>query len=192
MEELELDPAFLERDARRKAGEPVEIARTRRLLIRETILSDVPGLYAIWKSLPEPGYMPPLQPTLSEELEFMKAYISHAYAFYDFGLWTVLEQETGQIVGRAGLFPSELLEEGVELGYLIAPQKQRQGYGRECAEAVVRYAFETLDLPELWLAVDSRNLPSIRLAGSLGFQYQGMKRTPDGVLQYYRRRLEES
>lgn len=191
MEELELDPAFLERAARRKAGEPVEIARTQRLVIRETILSDVPELYEIWQSLPERGYMPPLQPTLSEELEFMKAYISHAYAFYDFGLWTVLEQKSGGIIGRAGLFPSELLEEGVELGYLIAPEKQRQGYGRECAEAVVRYAFETLDLPELWIAVDSRNLPSIRLAERLGFERREACRRQDRILYYYRKNWEE-
>ncbi len=115
--DTEMDPAFLERDARRKAGKPVEIARTERLIVRETILKDVPDLYKIWREPGTSDYIRPMQPTLEEELEFMEAYIRHAYAFYDFGLWTVLEKESGQVVGRAGLFLSEILENAVELGF---------------------------------------------------------------------------
>ena len=40
----ELDPEFEKRDALRKAGIPVEIARTDQLLIRETIDSDISEL----------------------------------------------------------------------------------------------------------------------------------------------------
>ena len=43
----ELDPEFEKRDALRKAGIPVEIARTDQLLIRETIDSDISELYRI-------------------------------------------------------------------------------------------------------------------------------------------------
>lgn len=44
LEEPDLDPAFAERDRCRKAGIPVKIAETRRLLIRETVMEDVPAL----------------------------------------------------------------------------------------------------------------------------------------------------
>ena len=84
----ELDPAFVKRDAARKAGLPVEIARTKRLLIRETILEDVPKLYQLWQEPSVKRYVQPMQPTLEEEIAYMAAYIRHAYAFYDFGLWT--------------------------------------------------------------------------------------------------------
>lgn len=167
--ETDLDPAFAERDRCRKAGLPVKIAETKRLLIRETVLEDVPKLYEIRQQPGMSDYMEPMQPTLREEMEFMEAYIHHMYAFYDFGLWTVLERENGRIVGRAGLFPSKFLDEGVELGYMIAADRQRRGYALECGRAILDYASDVLDLPEVHVLADSRNQASIRTAGRLGF-----------------------
>lgn len=167
--EPDLDPAFAERDRCRKAGIPVRIAETKRLLIRETVLDDAPKFYEIRRRPGMGDYMEPMRPTLEEELEFMKAYIGHMYAFYDFGLWTVLEKESGRVVGRAGLFPSKMLEEGVELGYLIAPERQRRGYAVECGRAILEYAFHVLDLSEVHALIDVRNLASVRTAQRLGF-----------------------
>lgn len=172
-EESKMDPAFVKRDACRKAGKPVEIAHTRRLLIRETVLADVPVLYHIGK---EPGmedYIKPMQPALEEEIEFMKAYIGFAYSFYDYGLWTVLEKESGQVIGRAGLFPSEILEDAVETGYMIAPKYQRQGYALESARAVLNYASDVLELSEVHLLSDVKNHASIRTAEALHLMYMG-------------------
>ncbi len=165
----ELDPAFAERDRCRKSGIPVEIAKTRRLLLRETIMEDVPKLYKMCRQPEMQTYMEPLQQTLEEEMEFMEAYIRHMYAFYDFGLWTVLERGSGEIIGRAGLFPSKILEEGVELGYLITADRRRRGYALECGRAILAYASKTLDIPELHVLVDNRNLPSVKTARRLGF-----------------------
>lgn len=168
-EEPDLDPAFAERDRLRKAGIPVKIAETERLLIRETVMEDVPALYEMRQ---QPGMgddTGPMQPTLEAELEFMEAYIRHMYAFYDFGLWTVLERESGAVVGRAGLSLSKFLEEGVELGYMIAPDRQGRGYALECGRAVLDYAAEVLDLAEVHVLADRRNQASIRTAGGLGF-----------------------
>ncbi|MCI8532179.1 MAG: GNAT family N-acetyltransferase [Lachnospiraceae bacterium] len=167
--ETDLDPAFAERDRCRKAGLPVKIAETKRLLIRETVLEDVPKLYEIRQQPGMSDYVEPMQPTLQEEMEFMEAYIHHMYAFYDFGLWTVLERENGRIVGRAGLFPSKFLDEGVELGYMVAAERQRRGYALECGRAILDYASDVLDLPEVHVLIHIRNRASIRTAGRLGF-----------------------
>ncbi len=167
--ETDLDPAFAERDRCRKAGLPVKIAETKRLLIRETVLEDVPKLYEIRQQPGMSDYVEPMQPTLQEEMEFMEAYIHHMYAFYDFGLWTVLERENGRIVGRAGLFPSKFLDEGVELGYMVAVERQRRGYALECGRAILDYASDVLDLPEVHVLIHIRNRASIRTAGRLGF-----------------------
>lgn len=173
-EEPDLDPAFEERDRCRKAGIPVNIAETERLLIRETVMEDVPALYGMRQQPGMGAYMEPMQPTLKEELEFMEAYIRHMYAFYDFGLWTVLEKKSGVIVGRAGLSPSKLLDEGVELGYMIAPDRQGRGYAPECGRAILDYAGNVLDLKELHILADSWNQPSIRTARRLGFTEREM------------------
>lgn len=166
----ELDPEFEKRDALRKAGIPVEIARTDRLLIRETIDSDIPELYRIGTDQAVTKYIVPMQPTLEEEIVYTKAYVRHMYAFYDFGLWTVLEKDAyGQerVIGRAGLFPSERLAGQIEMGYMIAPECQGNGYGKEAAETVLRYAFDVLDLEEVHLFAEKENKASVKLAETL-------------------------
>ena len=166
----ELDPEFEKRDALRKAGIPVEIARTDRLLIRETIDSDIPELYRIGTDQAVTKYIVPMQPTLEEEIVYTKAYVRHMYAFYDFGLWTVLEKDAyGQerVIGRAGLFPSERLAGQIEMGYMIAPECQGNGYGKEAAETVLRYAFDVLDLEEVHLFAEKENKASVKLEETL-------------------------
>jgi len=168
--DMDMDPAFLERDALRKEGKPVKIAETEHLLIRETILADVPKLYEIYGQPGVKGRVKPLQPTLEEELDFMEAYIRHAYSFYDYGLWTVLERGCGTVIGRAGIFPSEILRDAVELGYMIDPGYQRQGFGKECGRAILQYAGQVLDIPEVHLLTEQSNAASIGTALVLGFQ----------------------
>ena len=166
----ELDPEFEKRDALRKAGIPVEIARTDQLLIRETIDSDISELYRIGTDQAVRKYIAPMQPTLEEEIVYTKAYVRHMYAFYDFGMWTVLEKDAyGQerVIGRAGLFPSERLAGQIEMGYMIAPECQENGYGKEAAETVLRYAFNVLDLEEVHLFVEKENKASVKLAETL-------------------------
>ena len=166
----ELDPEFEKRDALRKAGLPVEIARTGRLLIRETVDADIPELYRIGTNAAVAKYIDPMQLTLEEEIAYTKAYVRHMYTFYDFGLWTVLEQTTSEqehVIGRAGLFPSERLGGQIEMGYMIAPECQGKGYGKETAEAVLCYAFEVLDLEEVHLFAAEENKASVKVAEAL-------------------------
>lgn len=172
----ELDPEFEKRDALRKAGIPVEIARTDQLLIRETIDSDISELYRIGTDQAVRKYIAPMQPTLEEEIVYTKAYVRHMYAFYDFGLWTVLEKDAyGQerVIGRAGLFPSERLDGQIEMGYMIAPECQGNGYGKEAAETVLRYAFDVLDLEEVHLFAEKENKASVKLAETLLIKVPG-------------------
>ena len=172
----ELDPEFEKRDALRKAGIPVEIARTDQLLIRETIDSDISELYRIGTDQAVRKYIAPMQPTLEEEIVYTKAYVRHMYAFYDFGLWTVLEKDAyGQerVIGRAGLFPSERLAGQIEMGYMIAPECQGNGYGKEAAETVLRYAFNVLDLEEVHLSAEKENKASVKLAETLLIKVPG-------------------
>lgn len=172
----ELDPEFEKRDALRKAGIPVEIARTDQLLIRETIDSDISELYRIGTDQAVRKYIAPMQPTLEEEIVYTKAYVKHMYAFYDFGLWTVLEKDAyGQerVIGRAGLFPSERLAGQIEMGYMIAPECQGNGYGKEAAETVLRYAFNVLNLEEVHLFAEKENKASVKLAETLLIKVPG-------------------
>ena len=185
----ELDPEFEKRDVLRKAGRPVEIAKTERLLLRETVEADIPELYRIGMDVAVAKYITPMQPSLEEEIAYTKAYVRHMYAFYDFGLWTVLEKNRSgaeRVVGRAGLFPSERLDEKIEMGYMIATECQENGYGKEAAEAVLHYAFDVLDLEEVHLFAVEENRASVKVAEALLAKVPGGEREKWRGLVHFR------
>ena len=114
--------------------------------------SDIPELYRIGKDQAVRKYIAPMQPTLEEEIVYTKAYVRHMYAFYDFGLWTVLKKENsgpGCVIGRAGLFPSECLDGQIEMGYMIAPECQGKGYGKEAWGAKPWKKYYVLEIVEI-------------------------------------------
>ena len=167
----EVDDLFLQRVYERKHGIPWQIAETERCLIRELSLEDVPELLQLYA---EPGitdYMEGLHPP-GEELAFQRAYIEHQYQFYGYGMWLVFEKKSGTLIGRAG---AELYEDPktgealLELGYMIRPFFQRQGYGYEVCRAVIRYLEEECGAEELFCRIREENTASIRLAKKLGF-----------------------
>ena len=63
------------------------------------------------------------------------------YRFYNYGIWTVIEKTTGDIIGRAGIENGEYEGRAIlELGYLIDRKWQGRGLGKEAARACTEYA----------------------------------------------------
>ncbi len=98
----ELEPEYIERAYRRLKGLPWNILRTARCLIRETIPEDVESFYQIYSHPAITEYMEGLYPEVEEERQYVRDYIEKVYTFFGFGVWTVIERETGAVIGRAG------------------------------------------------------------------------------------------
>jgi ribosomal-protein-alanine N-acetyltransferase len=60
------------------------------------------------------------------------------------------------------------------LGYWIGERHARQGYMRETIEAVVHYAFRTLDLSRVEAACLPENAASRGVLEKTGFKYEGV------------------
>ncbi len=161
----ELDIEYLERVRRRYNHIPWNIGETDRCLIRELSLSDLPALYELYDKPGMTDFVEPLY-DYETELEYQKAYIENMYGFYEYGMWLVFSRETGKLIGRAGL-------EHDELGYMIAPEFQNQGYATEVCRFIIDYARENTDFEELYCRIDERNEASVRLAKKLGFTNSG-------------------
>ena len=56
---------------------------------------------------------------------------------------------------------------------MTAPECQGNGYGKEAAETVLRYAFNVLDLEEVHLFVEKENKASVKLAETLLIKVPG-------------------
>lgn len=185
IEEIEyksLELAYL-----RLTGQPWTILTTNRCKIRETIVEDVDSFYEIYREPSITYYMENLYADREEEAACMEDYIKNVYGFYGYGMWTVLEKTSGQIIGRAGIS----LREGYdipELGFVIALPYQRQGYAYEVCQGILAYGEEELDFTCFQVFIMEGNEKSKALCQKLGFSFVE-KVEIDGVT--YERMLRE-
>lgn len=164
------EPEFFEGVLKRFLGLPWDILETKRCLIRETTVADVDVFYQLYSDKEITEYMEPLFEDVQEEIEYTKSYIKNVYEFYGFGMWTVVEKNTGEIIGRAGVSYREGYELP-ELGFMIGKKYWRQGYAYEVCCAILDYMHENYDMEEIIIFIEPQNTPSIYLAKKLGANF---------------------
>lgn len=98
-----------------------------------------------------------------------------------FGLWAVVEKNTGAFLGQCGL---TLQDAGgrmeTEVGYLFKRKYWHRGFAAETAIACRDYAFSVLGKERVVSIIRDNNLPSQKVA-----QRNGMKPTGRFVKHYY-------
>lgn len=175
----EMEEASLEMAYRRLAGLPWNILETDNLLVRETTVEDVDSFYRIYEEPSITYHMENLFEDRDEEIAYTKDYIEKVYAFYGYGMWTVLEKESGQVIGRAGI-SWRAGYDLPELGFVIGVPWQGQGYAFEVCSAILEYAKEELMMERVQALVQPENEKSLRLCERLGFAVCGETELDDG------------
>ena len=160
----------------RVTGQPCDVLETEHLLVRETTIEDVDLFYEIYEDVEITRYMEPLFANPEEERAYQAMYIRNIYGLYGYGVWTVIEKRSGEIVGRAGVAPREGCEEP-ELGFVIGRKWQRKGYAYEVCKAILKYVKTEFSIDRVIAVVHQDNQPSIGLCEKLGFSME------DRVLQ---------
>lgn len=158
---------FFEGILKRFLGLPWNILETERCLVRETTVEDVDIFYQLYADKEITEYMEPLFEDRDEEIEYTKSYIKNVYEFYGFGMWTVVEKASGQVIGRAGVSYREGFSLP-ELGFMIGKAFWRQGYAYEVCSAIAQYMYENYEMEEILIFIEPQNTPSIFLAKKLG------------------------
>lgn len=76
-----------------------------------------------------------------------------------------------KLIGTIKLEPISIPDSTAWIGLMIGDVSSRgKGYGFEATRSLINYAKEKMDLSEILLGVDKRNLPAIKLYNKLGFQ----------------------
>ncbi|WP_334094812.1 GNAT family N-acetyltransferase, partial [Helicobacter typhlonius] len=109
--------------------------------------------------------------------EWLDKQLAH-YQQYGFGIWAIIEKQSGAIIGNAGLNHTEISLKGktqkiVEIGYLLHRNFWGKGYGSEVARMCVKYGFETLGLEEVYCLIKEDNKASIKVAKMLEMELIG-------------------
>ena len=90
--------------------------------------------------------------------------------------WGIARRTDDLLIGSVTLFNLEFDHRRAEIGYALGRDHWRQGYMHEALQALLAYAFETLDLHRIEADVDPRNSASIKTLERLGFQREGYLR----------------
>jgi RimJ/RimL family protein N-acetyltransferase len=153
---------------------PTYPVRTERLLLRPLTEADTDALLA-YRSLPDVCRYVPFAP-------MDKAVIAERLA----GMWSVTEltdegqsltlgielAATGELVGDVVLFFHSRPHRGGEIGYVVNPTFEGNGYATEAARELLRLGFEELGLHRIIGRIDERNEPSAKVLRRLGMRQE--------------------
>jgi ribosomal-protein-alanine N-acetyltransferase len=149
---------------------------TKRLVLRPFNLKDAPDVKELageWDIAATTANIPhPYQDGMAED------WIATHQGAYDKGeavTFAIAVKSNQRLAGAIGLHidPTNAL---AEMGYWIGKPYWNQGYCTQAARAVIRYAFEVLNLNRVQARHMTKNLASGRVMEKVGLQYEGRLR----------------
>ncbi|MEY8562524.1 GNAT family N-acetyltransferase [Eggerthellaceae bacterium 3-80] len=161
------------------------ILKTDRLILRPWEDSDAPELFLYAK---DPAIGPiagwPPHKSVEESRQIIRQVFSAPETY------AVVLKETGKPIGSIGLLLGSnctiaLPDEACELGFWIGVPYWGQGLIPEASRELIRHAFTTLGMREVWCTANLENANSLRVQEKLGFTFD------HDIPQYYSELMNE-
>lgn len=108
------------------------------------------------------------------------ATMAGSWALKGFGMFSMIERETGRWIGRTGPWQPEEWP-GTEVGWGLLKTAWGRGYAYEAAVATIDWAFANLGWTEIIHCIDPANTPSQKLAERLGSTNRGPGKLPPPI-----------
>lgn len=148
---------------------------TDRLILREMLLTDVDGMFAMESDPEVHKYLGNKPVTSKEQVVAVINFIRQQYIDNGIGRWAVIDKHTNDFIGWAGLkFITEVTnnhQNYYDLGYRLRKKYWMQGIATEAAKASLQYAFEQLKTHEVYAMADCDNIGSNTILKKLGLQF---------------------
>lgn len=149
-------------------------AETERLILREILPSDDSGMFELDSDAAVHRFVgnKPIKSML--EARQMIDFIRWQYQENGIGRWAVIEKESSNFVGWAGLkLVKDLTNKHIDfydLGYRLIRKSWGQGYATEAANASLKYGFEQLGLEQIYSMCDAGNAASRKVLEKAGLK----------------------
>jgi len=155
---------------------PLRPIETDRVCVRPLSESDLPSILAINSDEEVVKFLghAPWQAMADAEAWFER--ISKLQAAGSALEFVIAAKESGNVIGRCGLFDFEEANAHARLGYILARAFWGQGYMREALTALISCAFSEMDLRRLEANVEANNTASASLLRRIGFTREGVLR----------------
>lgn len=109
--------------------------------------------------------------TEEETKQYMQKIFAN-YEMFEMGMMIVEDSQTGEKLGRAGLFPKNS-EFGLiwEIGFAFKPSAWGKGYATEVASDLMNWGLENLNTEFIVMVMQESNLDSIHVASKVGLNH---------------------
>jgi len=146
---------------------------TERLTLRFLTEADLPAIYDIFSQPEVMRYWSYPPWTDRSQAQQWLIHVEEGYRTGEAFQFGIERRADRVLVGTCTLFQFHIASRRAEIGYALGRPYWGSGYMHEALQALVRHAFQTLDLNRLEADIDPRNLASARTLEGLGFQKEG-------------------
>jgi ribosomal-protein-alanine N-acetyltransferase len=155
------------------SGDAFPALLTRRLRLRQIVPRDADSLHACFSDRVAMRYWDaPLSASMADTTRLVD-WLSKTTSPYDHLAWTIAEQSDDRCVGMVNYHHREARNRRLEIGYIIAPEFQRNGFGTEAVAAMRDYCIRDLGVHRIQAYIHPDNAASRRLVERLGFVCEG-------------------
>ncbi len=93
------------------------------------------------------------------------------YEKYGIQYFPIFRRDNGEFIGCCGLRPYKDNSRILEIGFHLRKDFWTKGYATEAAKAMIKYAFDELDVNKLFAGHNPKNTSSAKVLAKLGFIY---------------------
>ena len=143
---------------------------TERLLLRPFNRGDVDAVFS-YRSRPDVAEFLFDEPMSHEECAEAVRARAGQVGFSGEGdkiLLAVERKDDSRLIGEVSLIWRSVAEQQAEVGYILHPDGQGQGYATEAGLALLSFAFEVAGVHRVYARCDARNVASARVMARLG------------------------
>lgn len=149
---------------------------TERLRLRRLTLEDVPEYFAFASDpLVSQQSLWNCHETIGDSIAYIRRVLDQ-YEQQTVYIWAFIWKDTGELIGRGGVFDMNESMQSAELGYAISSRYWNMGVASEAMQPVVDYCFRELDCNRLAGRCNAGNIGSARVMEKLGMSYEGLLR----------------
>lgn len=142
---------------------PFKNLETERLLLRRVVATDVNEIMELRSNPETMKFIPrPLVKTKEEALEHIKMIEAKIVANEGIN-WAITIKGNPKLIGVIGHYRIQPENHRCEIGYMILPQYNGQGYVTEAIKVVLEYGFEVLNMHSIEAVIDPDNIASERV-----------------------------
>lgn len=149
---------------------------TERLILRELRIGDLEGMFELDSDPEVHRYLGNKPIKNKNEAKKTIENVLNQYKERGIGRWAVMEKHTGDFIGWSGIrLNTEYNMNGFttyhDVGYRLIKRFWGKGYATESGKAAVDYAFNVLNLPELYATTEIGNQASHNALLKTGLKY---------------------